>query len=110
MRGRRRRGTAGRGHGDGHSDGVARVGRAWLAAEGAVSAFAAVVATGMHLPELEVTNGALRARVPAEHHGDLDRFAEVSGIRTRFHAPDDWATSDLAVPACRQALERAGVA
>jgi 3-oxoacyl-[acyl-carrier-protein] synthase-3 len=31
-----------------------------------------------------------------------------STIRTRWWAPDDWATSDLCVPAARQALERAG--
>ncbi len=32
----------------------------------------------------------------------------ASGIRQRFHATPDWATSDLALPAARQALERAG--
>jgi 3-oxoacyl-[acyl-carrier-protein] synthase-3 len=31
-----------------------------------------------------------------------------TGIRARWWAPDDWATSDLALPAARQALERAG--
>lgn len=75
-----------------------------------MSARVSIVATGIHVPEREVTNPALRARIPAEHHADLDRFAEVSGIRTRFHAPDDWATSDLAVAACRDALGRARVA
>ena len=33
---------------------------------------------------------------------------ESSAIRTRWWAPDDWATSDVALPAARQALERAG--
>ncbi len=31
-----------------------------------------------------------------------------TGILRRWWAPDDWATSDLALPACRLALERAG--
>jgi 3-oxoacyl-[acyl-carrier-protein] synthase III len=31
-----------------------------------------------------------------------------SGILTRWYAPEDWAASDLAVRAARQALERAG--
>jgi len=31
-----------------------------------------------------------------------------TGIRARWWAPDDWTTSDLALPAARQALERAG--
>jgi 3-oxoacyl-[acyl-carrier-protein] synthase-3 len=32
-----------------------------------------------------------------------------SGIRSRWHAPEDQATSDVALPAARQALERAGL-
>ena len=31
-----------------------------------------------------------------------------TGILTRWYAPEDWATSDLAVRAAQQALERAG--
>ena len=34
---------------------------------------------------------------------------ERTGIVTRFHAPEDWATSDLALPAAKQALRRAGL-
>jgi 3-oxoacyl-[acyl-carrier-protein] synthase-3 len=34
---------------------------------------------------------------------------ESSGIRTRWHAPRDWATSDVALPAAQQAIERAGL-
>lgn len=33
---------------------------------------------------------------------------ESSGIRTRWQAPDSWSTSDVALPAARQAIERAG--
>ncbi len=32
----------------------------------------------------------------------------ASGIRSRWYAPDDWAASDLALRASRQALDRAG--
>ncbi len=40
----------------------------------------------------------------------VDKMEASSGIRCRWHAPEDWATSDVALPAARQALERAGVA
>jgi len=33
---------------------------------------------------------------------------ESSSIRTRWWAPEDWCTSDIALPAARQALKRAG--
>jgi 3-oxoacyl-[acyl-carrier-protein] synthase-3 len=33
---------------------------------------------------------------------------ESSAIRTRFKAPEDWCTSDIALPAAQQALEKAG--
>jgi 3-oxoacyl-[acyl-carrier-protein] synthase-3 len=39
----------------------------------------------------------------------VDKFEASSGIRTRFYAPDSWATSDLAVMAAKHALERAGL-
>jgi 3-oxoacyl-[acyl-carrier-protein] synthase-3 len=39
----------------------------------------------------------------------VDKMEASSGIRCRWHAPEDWATSDVALPAARQALERAGV-
>jgi 3-oxoacyl-[acyl-carrier-protein] synthase-3 len=66
--------------------------------------FATVRATGAFVPDREVTNRAL-----AERGFPVDRMEAVSGIRTRWYAPDDWATSDLAVRAARDALERAGV-
>lgn len=68
---------------------------------------ARIVATGMYLPEREVPNGELARRLPAsaEYIGKME--ASTSIVR-RFWAPDDWASSDLALPACRQALERAG--
>lgn len=68
---------------------------------------AVITATGRYIPEREVPNDELRERFA--HLPDfVDKMEESSGIRTRFWAPDDWATSDVALPAARQALERAG--
>ncbi len=69
--------------------------------------FATIKSTGRYIPEIEVHNDVLRERFA--HVPDfVDTMEERSAITTRFWAPDDWATSDLALPAARQALERAG--
>jgi 3-oxoacyl-[acyl-carrier-protein] synthase-3 len=39
----------------------------------------------------------------------VDSFEESSGIRRRWYAPRDWATSDIAVRAAQKALESAGI-
>lgn len=70
---------------------------------------AAVVSTGMYLPEIEVTNDDLRERFKDIKADFVDKVEGVSGIVTRFHAPPDWATSDLAVPAFQACLDKAGV-
>lgn len=70
--------------------------------------YARVVATGSFLPPIEVSNDALRARFDATLPEFVDKMEASSGIRSRWHAPEEWATSDLALPAARQALERAG--
>lgn len=68
---------------------------------------AQIVATGRYLPEIEVSNDALRQRFA--HLGDfVDKMEASTGIRRRWHAPENWAASDLAVRAARHALERAG--
>ncbi|WIM07016.1 MAG: ketoacyl-ACP synthase III [Candidatus Nitricoxidivorans perseverans] len=68
--------------------------------------FARVTGTGSHLPGTPVTNDALIAA-----HG-LDSsdawIAERTGIRARHLAPAGVASSDLALEACRRALESAG--
>jgi 3-oxoacyl-[acyl-carrier-protein] synthase-3 len=69
-----------------------------------------IVATGSYLPEIEVSNDDLRRRfggVPGLE-GFVDKMEASTGIRRRWYAPEDWAASDLAVRAARQALERAG--
>jgi 3-oxoacyl-[acyl-carrier-protein] synthase-3 len=71
--------------------------------------FARIVATGRHLPPIEVSNDALRARFDARFPEFVDKMEASSGIRRRWHAPEKASTSDVALPAARQALERAGV-
>ncbi len=70
--------------------------------------YAQIAATGRYVPEREVTNDELRRRFDPLVPEFVDKMEASSGIRTRFWAPDDWATSDVALPAARQALERAG--
>lgn len=68
-----------------------------------------LIATGRYIPAHRVTNEELQARFAAL--GQSERIAKLaagSGIGQRWYAPDDWATSDLILPAARQALERAG--
>lgn len=68
---------------------------------------AQITATGRYLPEIEVSNDELRRRLA--HLPDfVDKMEASSRIMTRWWAPDDWCTSDLAVRAAHQALERAG--
>jgi len=71
-------------------------------------AYANIVATGSYLPEIEVTNDALRARFKGSAPEFVDKMEASTGIRSRWYAPDDWAASDLALRASQQALERAG--
>jgi 3-oxoacyl-[acyl-carrier-protein] synthase-3 len=66
-----------------------------------------IVATGSYRPEIEVSNDELRRRF-AELPDFVDKMEESTGIGRRWHAPDDWVTSDLALRAAEQALERAG--
>ena len=69
--------------------------------------FASIVSTGCYLPEIRVHNDDLRKRF-AHLPEFVDKMEASSGIRCRWNAPEDWATSDVALPAAKQALERAG--
>lgn len=67
--------------------------------------YATIISTGSYIPEIERSNAVMR-----ERFGDVvDKFEASSGITTRFYAPDDWATSDLAVEAGKKALANAGL-
>jgi 3-oxoacyl-[acyl-carrier-protein] synthase-3 len=70
--------------------------------------FATIVSTGSYLPEIEITNDALRARFNGSAPEFVDKMEASSGIRSRWYAPEDWAASDLALRAAQQALQRAG--
>ena len=76
------------------------------ATRAAMTRSATLVATARYLPEREVTNRALRAAFPGDV---IDKLEAATGILTRFHAPPTWAASDLALPAARMAVERAGL-
>ena len=69
--------------------------------------YAKLVSTGSYLPEREISNDLLRQRFP-EPPDFVDKMEASTGIRRRWWAPEDWASSDVAVHAARQALEAAG--
>jgi 3-oxoacyl-[acyl-carrier-protein] synthase-3 len=71
--------------------------------------FARIVATGCHVPPIEVDNAALEARFGARVPEFVAKMEASTGIRTRWHAPEDQATSDLALAAALPALQRAGL-
>jgi 3-oxoacyl-[acyl-carrier-protein] synthase-3 len=72
-----------------------------------MATYASLAGTGRYLPEIEVHNDDLRKRF-AHLPEFVDKMEASSGIRCRWHAPEDWATSDLALRAAQQALQRAG--
>jgi len=75
-----------------------------------MSRYATIIGTGRYLPPLEVTNEDLRQRfgkVPGLEEF-VDKMEASTAIRTRWKAPDDWTTSDLAVESAKRALGKAG--
>lgn len=70
--------------------------------------YAQIVGAGMYLPPRAVTNNDLRAKFDGRFPEFVDKMEASSGIGQRFWAPDDWATSDLALPAAERALKAAG--
>jgi 3-oxoacyl-[acyl-carrier-protein] synthase III len=72
-----------------------------------MSRYATIVATSHYLPEIRVTNDVLREQL--KHVPDfVDKMEAGTGIKQRWYAPDDWATSDVALPAAQLALKKAG--
>ena len=67
-----------------------------------------IIATGCYVPEIKVTNDDLRARFDATSPDFVNKMEASTGILTRWWAPDDVVTSDLAVRASLIALRRAG--
>lgn len=67
--------------------------------------YATIIGTGAYVPPIERSNAAM-----FERFGEVvNKFESSSGIKTRWYAPDDWATSDLAVEAGKKALNNAGL-
>jgi len=62
----------------------------------------------MYVPPIEVTNDMLRARFNGSAPEFVDKMEAASSILRRWHAPAEWSTSDLALRAAQQALQRAG--
>jgi 3-oxoacyl-[acyl-carrier-protein] synthase-3 len=74
-----------------------------------MSSVAQIVSSARYVPDRVVTNAELADRFAALGRPDVvDRLARTTGIAKRFYASDDWATSDLALPAAKEALKRAG--
>jgi 3-oxoacyl-[acyl-carrier-protein] synthase-3 len=65
-----------------------------------------IVGTGHYLPERVMSNADLVAAGAALSAEEIER---LSGIRQRHWAGPDQATSDLAIAACRQAMDRAAL-
>ena len=74
-----------------------------------MSRFAKIVSTAHYLPEVCVSNDTLRARFDAALPEFVNKMEESSGIRCRWHAPENMRTSDVALPAARCAVQRAGL-
>lgn len=68
--------------------------------------YGTIVATGRYLPEIEVSNDVLRKQL-AHVPEFVEKMEQATGIRKRWYAPENWTTSDVALPAARQALQRA---
>lgn len=74
--------------------------------------YGTILSTGRYIPEIEISNETFKermAKVSPDLPGVVDKFAESSGIFTRWYAPREWATSDLAVRAAQEAIQRAGI-
>ena len=71
--------------------------------------YARLISTAHYLPDVRVSNDDLRRRFDASLPEFVNKMEESSGIRCRWHAPDTARTSDVALPAAKLAIERAGL-
>ena len=70
---------------------------------------ARLVSTGRYLPDIEVSNDTLRARFAASAPEFVDKMEASTGIRRRWYARPEMTTSDIALEAAKQAVDRAGI-
>ena len=74
--------------------------------------YGTIIGTGRYIPENEITNETFASRMAEVNPclaEDVKKFEISTNIQTRFYAPEDWATSDLAVEAAKAALDDAGI-
>ena len=75
-----------------------------------MSLYSRVVGTGSHLPERRLSNADLVTQLAQTGVETSDEWiVERTGIRARHFAADGQFSSDLALEACRQALNMAGL-
>ncbi|TFZ04045.1 beta-ketoacyl-ACP synthase III [Ramlibacter humi] len=71
--------------------------------------YSRIAGTGSYLPPRRVTNADLAAELATRGVETSDQWIiERTGIRSRHFAGPDVTSSDLAAPACRQAMDAAG--
>lgn len=68
-----------------------------------------IASTGRFVPPIEVSNAMMHDQLKAQFPEFVEKMEASSGIRTRWHAPENWATSDVALPAARDAIRKAGL-
>lgn len=74
--------------------------------------YGTIIGTGSYIPENEITNATFSEWMRSVNPSLVDvvgKFEASSNIKTRFYAPEDWATSDLAVEASKIAIADAGI-
>ncbi|HSN95349.1 MAG TPA: ketoacyl-ACP synthase III [Anaerolineaceae bacterium] len=74
--------------------------------------YATILSSGRYIPENEITNATFAgwmSEVNPKLAEVVGKFEASSGITTRFYAPDNWATSDLATEAGKLAIAEAGI-
>lgn len=72
--------------------------------------YSRIAGTGSYLPPRRVTNAELAAELGGRGIETSDQWiVERTGIRARHFAAPEMASSDLALPACKHALEAAGL-
>ncbi len=69
--------------------------------------YARIVSTAMYKPERLISNDQMREWLK-QFPDFVDKMEQGTGILQRWWAPEDWATSDVALPAAKLAIERAG--
>lgn len=67
-----------------------------------------IAGSGHYVPDTVVTSQDIDRRLAIERNGIGRLLESLTGVRERRHAPPGANASDMAVPAARQALERAG--